>query len=269
MGRKAEGQRSANVKECRTPPPPPPANAIGGTGRIHREIMGLGPIRTISWRRGVSAIGCPPPGGSEVCQRTSGHLAKWVEVLKPPGIVTRHCRKSMGENYDFQECILFVQSDFSSTSLPPTFSCGRFLRQRTEELDNPGQQFDPKARERTALAIKGVGQCCQWFSFCSLSYEKPQFAGPMMSALQIGAGPSVENVAAARTAVVGDLTLRVPAADAKAVFPAATGAAQAFSRTNFSSFRKYRFSVALSGLCLFMIPPMHSAVRCSFRFKSP
>ena len=50
----------------------------------------------------------------------------------------------------------------------------------------------------------------------------------MVGALQLGAGPGVENVVAARTAVVGNPALLVFAALAKAILVAAMRAMQAF-----------------------------------------
>ena len=53
--------------------------------------------------------------------------------------------------------------------------------------------------------------------------EGSQVAGRMVSALQLGAGPGIENVVAVRTAVVGNPAFPVPAAFTKALLVAATG----------------------------------------------
>jgi hypothetical protein len=52
----------------------------------------------------------------------------------------------------------FCSKRFSCASFPLMFSGRRFLRQWTEELDNPGQQFSPQARQRAALTIERIGQ---------------------------------------------------------------------------------------------------------------
>ena len=58
----------------------------------------------------------------------------------------------------------------------------------------------------------------------------------MVGAFQLGAGPGVENVVTVWTAVVGNPAFPVPAAPAKAVLVAATGAAQTFGADKVQQF---------------------------------
>jgi len=104
-----------------------------------------------------------------------------------------------------------------------------------------------KFRQMGALAIEFARDFGGEYAFLDLHDDAPQSTRRMVGPLKGSAGPGVEDVVAVWTAVVGNPAFRVPAARAKAILLAATGAAQPFGSDKVQQFLE--ISIFSSSVC--------------------